>query len=127
MEIIPTWLGISFIPLFVNMKHLVLSLMLVVGISACDNRPYIERNPQAWKEWDYSVHGVGSDGHRITGDITMGKKGADTGAGTIMDERGIENEIKVKKIGDKEMFGVDENGVTYKLTIDPLRYGEPAH
>jgi hypothetical protein len=109
------------------MKRTTVALMLCMSISACDTRSNIERNPQAWKEWDYSVHGVGSDGYRIVGDITMDKKGADTGAGTIMDERGIENEVKVKKIGDKKMSGVGENGITYDLIINPLRYGEPAH
>lgn len=109
------------------MKNPLFILLLIVSASACDNRPYIERNPDAWKEWDYSVHGTGSDGHQISGDITMDKKGSDTGAGTIMDERGIENEIKVHKINEKEMTGVDENGITYNLVIEPLRHGEPPH
>lgn len=109
------------------MRKLLLGILLIVTSSACDTRPYIERNPEAWKEWDYSVRGTGSDGHKITGDITMDEGDSLSGAGTIMDERGIENEIKVRKTSDKTMTGIDENGTTYDLTIDPLRYGEPAH
>ncbi|GAA4012719.1 hypothetical protein GCM10022408_26880 [Hymenobacter fastidiosus] len=110
-----------------RVKAVLLAILSVCILNSCDSRNYIERNPDAWKEWDYSVRGENSRRLKVTGDVTMDSTGALTGSGTFMDERGIESEVKVTRIGEKEMQGVDEDGYTYQLTIDSLRFGEPPH
>lgn len=109
------------------MKALLLPFLLVLLLSGCDTRTYLERNPDAWKEWDYSVSGMRSDSVRVTGDMTMDSKGSLTGKGTTMDENGIEGEVTVRKIGNNRMQGSDRDGRTYKFRIRPLRTGEPPH
>ena len=109
------------------MKNLPLLSVLAVLLIGCDNRTYLEHNPDAWKEWDYSVSGMRSDSVRVIGDMTMDSKGALTGKGTTMDENGIEGEVTVLKVSDNRMDGIDRDGRTYKFRIKPLRTGEPAH
>jgi len=109
------------------MKISLACLLLTLSISGCEYKYNLQRNPDAWKDWDYSVHGKSSDGHTVEGDMTMDSKGALTGAGLIRDENEVETDITVRKISDSQMDGIDKNGVTYKLTIDPLRAGEPPH
>jgi hypothetical protein len=107
------------------MKTVLLLLLSALSVSSCKYN--LERNPDAWKGWDYSVHGTTSDGRKVVGDMTMDSTGAITGGGLIMDEQANEAEITVRKTGNNQMDGVDKDGITYKLTIDPLRRGEPAH
>ena len=109
------------------MKALPFLSLFTLLVSGCEYKYNLERNHDAWKEWDYSVHGITSDGRKVVGDMTMDSIEAMTGGGLIMDEQANEAEIIVRKTADNQMDGVDKNGITYKLTIDPLRRGEPAH
>ncbi|WP_310378207.1 hypothetical protein [Flavobacterium sp.] len=66
-------------------------------------------------EYNYDIVGTNEDGNQITGSIIIKGK---SGAGKIEDDKGNEYEIEVEWYDYGKLKGVDENGITFELTVE---------
>ena len=66
-------------------------------------------------EYNYDVLGYDENGNEVSGNITMEGK---FGAGKITDTNGTKKEVEAEWYDHGKIKAVDENRITYKLTVD---------